>query len=128
MISSFFSITFILIGVAFITVIKLYSFVLWRVVPIVGLLYIGMAVAEAEENPYVQFAPHLLVKITVDGMEELAIYNTRKLCVARGRLMDPERRGSDYLGFVCEHVPCPPPPPEPEKVSAVCHEEVRHCA
>ena len=127
MISAFFNLFFVLTGVALIAVIKLYSFVLWRVVPIVGVIYLSIAVVQAEENLFTQYAPHLLVVLTVEDMEEQAIYDTRALCIARGRLLSPEYRDG-YIGFVCEVQLPEKPEPAPPKISAVCHEEVRYCA
>ncbi len=120
MIGPFFYLLFALVGVCIIVAVKIWSFVLWRVVPVVGFLYLCMAVAEAHENPYDQFYPHTLVVITVNDMEEQATYESRKQCIKRGRLLSGDVR-EDYIGFVCEVV-------LPEKVSAVCHEEVKHCA
>ena len=127
MISSFFSIMFMLIGVAFIAVIKLYSFVLWRVVPIVGLIYIGIAVVQAEENPFAKHAPHLLVMVTEQDLVELRTWSNRKDCIAQGRILVSS--ADNFIGFVCEvQLPESKPEPEPPKMSAVCHEEVRYCA
>ena len=119
------------LGLVLIAAVKLWSFVLWRVVPFVGIAYLitHAPQAFAEEDPYIRFTAHTLVIVHENKFSEHQVLSTRRLCMKAGvtvmEAVNTTEDDSTIIGFICEVEK-----KEQTKLQPlpVCESEERHCA